>query len=99
MFIWKRTLRTSSSERFLCVKDGREIAAVDMHYLQGGAAAGTVIVLSESGLAEGDIAALLHSLDDDMLPGVDLDTGNLTFTVVQGHVVGNYEGTHDEAPA
>lgn len=97
MFVWKRTLRTMSSERFLCVRDGREVAAVDMHYPQGAAAAGTMILLADAGVAESEIPALLHSLDDDMLPGVDLDTGNLTFTVVSGRVVGNFEGSHEDS--
>ncbi len=96
MYIWKRTLRTPSSERFLCLKGGQEIAAVDMHYLPGGSAAGTVILLEDASISEAEIGALLHSLDDDMLPGVDMDTGDLTFTVVQGRVVGNFEGAHDE---
>ena len=45
---WKRTLRTSSSERFLAFKDGREAAAVDLHYLANGTVSGTVILLSAS---------------------------------------------------
>ncbi|MFA6045081.1 MAG: hypothetical protein WC718_08860 [Phycisphaerales bacterium] len=99
MYMWKRTLRTMSSERFLCLREGQEIAAVDMHYLEGGAAAGTVILLEDAGLTETEVPSLLHSLDDDMLPGVDLDTGNLTFTVVSGRVLGNFEGAHDDKPA
>lgn len=99
MLVWKRTLRTMTSERFLCLRDGREIAAVDMHYLEGGQAAGTVVLLEDAGLSEADVPQLLHSLDDDMLPGVDMDTGNLMFTVVRGVVLGNYEGAHDDKPA
>jgi len=33
----------------------------------------------------------LAELDQDWLPGVDLGSGRLTFTVVMGEVVGNYE--------
>ena len=88
---WKRTLRTASSERFLAVKDGKDVAAVDLHYLAGGMVAGTVVVLRGAGLTESDIEELLHDLDDQFLPDVDLETGNLTFTVVVGDVVGNYE--------
>ena len=35
--------------------------------------------------------ALLGSLDEDFLPDVDLDHGNLNYTVVLGEVLGNYE--------
>ena len=40
---WKRTLRTASSERFLAQRDGKDVAAVDLHYLASGTVAGTVI--------------------------------------------------------
>ena len=66
--VWKRTLRTHSSERFLATRDGRDLAAVDLHHLADGTVAGTVIVLEESRLSESDIPALLRSLDEDFLP-------------------------------
>ncbi len=88
---WKRTLRTESSERFLGEHDGREIVAVDVHYLPGGTVAGTVILLEGTGWQESEIPAMLHSLDEDMLPGVDIESGGVTFTVVAGRVVANYE--------
>lgn len=91
MVTWKRTLRTPSSERFLAFKDGKEAAAVDLHYLADGSAAGTVCLLEDGQWKEDDIPALLRSLDDDFLPDVDLDHGNLTYTVVMARVVGNYE--------
>ena len=90
MFTWKRTLRTASSERFLAVREGAEAAAVDIHYV-GHAAAGTVVLLDQVEWTDELIAKLLTSLDDDMLPGIDIDEGSVTFTVVRGHVVGNYE--------
>jgi len=93
MIIWKRTLRTVSSERFLAVKDGRDVASVDLHYLATGAVAGTVILLREAGWQEDDIPKLLASLDEDLLPDVDIDSGTLTYTVVQGDVVGNYQAS------
>ena len=37
---WKRTLRTPSSERFLAIRDGKDLAAVDLHYLTNGTIAG-----------------------------------------------------------
>ena len=99
MVIWKRTLRTSSSERFLGQKAGQDAVAVDLHFLGDGTVAGTVIILDTAGLNESDIPKLLASLDEDFLPGVDLSSGNLTFTVVMGRVIGNYEACNAEQPA
>lgn len=88
---WKRTLRTASSERFLALRNGADAAAVDLHYLANGTVAGTVILLKGSGLDESNIQQLLSSFDDEFLPDVDLDHGNLTYTVVTGEVLGNWE--------
>ena len=88
---WKRTLRTPSSERFLATRGGRDVAAADLHYLQNGTVAGTVTLLSDAGWSEKDIPNLLQQLDEDLLPGVDLNSGNLNFTVVVGTVVGSFE--------
>ena len=92
---WKRTLRSPSSERFLATREGRDVAAADLHYLQDGTVAGTVILLSDAGWLESEIPALLKQLDEDFLPGVDLNSGNLSFTVVMGAVVGSFEPTQE----
>ena len=88
---WTRTLRTPHSERLLAVRDGREAVAVDFHYLADGTVAGTVILIKGAGLGAEQVPALLAELDQEWLPGVDLGSGNLNFTVVIGEVVGNYE--------
>jgi hypothetical protein len=88
---WQRTLRTASSERFLALRGGREVAAVDLHHLANGTVAGTVVVLEGAGLTEAQVPDLLAQLDDDFLPDVDLARGNLVYTVVLGRVLGNYE--------
>jgi hypothetical protein len=88
---WKRTLRTPSSERFLALRDGKDLAAVDLHYLANGTIAGTVIILKNSGIKDEDIPILLSALDDEFLPDVDLEHGNLSYTVVRGEVLGNWE--------
>ena len=93
MITWKRTLRTPSSERFLAFRDGTEVAAVDLHYLANGTASGTVILLKSANWKDEDIQPLLSSLDEDFLPDVDLAHGTLTYTVVTGEIVGNYEAT------
>jgi hypothetical protein len=93
MITWKRTLRPPSSERFLALRDGRDAAAVDLHYLPNGTTAGTVILLRSAGWKEEDVPGLLSSLDEDFLPDVDLASGTLTYTVVMGEVLGNFEAT------
>ena len=97
MITWKRTLRTASSERFIAIRDGKEVAAIDLHYLPDVTVAGTVILLREADWKEEDIPSLLKSLDEDFLPDVDLDAGTLTYTVVIGEIVGNFEA-HKEGP-
>jgi len=92
MVRWKRVLRSTSSERFLALHDGRDAAAIDLHYLADGTVAGTVVLLEGAGLTEAQIPDLLKALDDDFLPGVDLRSGSVMFTVVAGRLVGNYEG-------
>ena len=91
MISWKRTLLTAASERFLAQREGKDVAAVDLHYLASGTVAGTVILLKDAGWKESDVPLLLGSLDEDFLPDVDLDQGNLNYTVVLGEVLGNYE--------
>jgi len=88
---WKRTLRTASSERFLGVSDGADAVAIDLHYLPDGTVAGTVTLLASANIADEAVPALLSAFDDDFLPGVDLGSGNLTFTVIRGEVLGNFE--------
>lgn len=95
---WKRTLRTPSSERFLALRDGSDVAAVDLHYLTNGSVVGTVILLKDAGLEESEIESLLSSIDDEFLPDVDLAHGNLSYTVVRGELLGNWEAHgHSEA--
>lgn len=96
---WKRTLRTTSSERFLGIENGVEIAAADLHYLSSGQVAGTMMLLEHAapagGWSEKAIMEVLRSLDDGYLPDVDVDAGNLTYTVVVAKVLGNFEGASD----
>ncbi len=91
--IWKRTLRTQSSERFLGARDGADAVAIDLHYLPDGTVAGTVTLLASSKISDDEVPAMLSAFDDDFLPGVDLGSGNLTFTVIRGEVMGNFEAT------
>lgn len=88
---WIRTLRTPHSERLLASRDGKEVAAADLHHLPDGTVAGTVILLKDTGLGSDQVPDLLAELDRDWLPGVDLGGGNLNFTVIIGEVLGNYE--------
>jgi hypothetical protein len=96
--VWKRTLRTANSERFLATSDGKDLAAVDLHHLADGTVAGTVVVLEDSEIDERQVPALLRRLDEDLLPGVDEREGSLVYTVVVGRVLGNWESVPDQAP-
>jgi hypothetical protein len=92
---WKRTLRTASSERLLGLIGERDAVAVDLHFLSDGTAAGTVTVLDGGGIAEREIPALLERIDEDFLPGIDLDErhgrGGVHFTVVFARSAENFE--------
>lgn len=96
MVTWKRTLRTSSSERFTAVRDGQDVAMVDLHYLQAGQVAGTVVLFESGPMAEDSIPDLLASLDEEMLPDVDQGLGTLSYTVVSGKMLGSYEAGSGE---
>lgn len=92
---FKRTLRTPSSERLLGLlsTNGMEhdAVAIDLHFLPSGVATGTVTVLDGGGLSQKDIPALLERIDDDFLPGIDLDQGGVTFTVVFARSAESFE--------
>ncbi len=93
MIAWKRLLRTLTSERFLATRGGNDIAAVDLHYLSSGHVTGTVFLFQSAGWKETQVSEVLTSLDESMLPDVDLDSGSLTYTVVHGEVWGNFEAS------
>lgn len=85
--IWKRILRTPSSKRILAMRARKEVAAIDLHYL----ASGTVILLKDARWKEDDIQHLLSGFDENFLPEVDLAHHTLTYTVVMGEVMRNFE--------
>jgi hypothetical protein len=88
---FSRALRTETSERFLLhQQDGKEVGAVDLHYLADGTVSGTVILLDEKLAEERSVLNILAAIDDILLPGVDMDDNNLSFTVVTGKVVGTF---------
>ena len=93
---WKRTLRTMSSEGFLLLRDDKEVAAIDLHFLSGGTVSGTMILLKSAGWKEEEIPTLLKSFDEDFLPDVDLERGTLAYTVIMGDVVGVFEAEASE---
>lgn len=86
-----RTLRTSTSERFLLQKnEGQDSAAVDLHYLDDGHVAGTVFLFEHAGIKDAEVPEFLRYIDEVLLPSVSLEERTLTFTVVRGHVVGEF---------
>lgn len=99
MLRWKRTLRTYSSERFVALRDGQEVALADLHYLLDGSVAGTVVLDRSAGWTEEQVPDLLAALDEDMLPSVDQAVGDLSYTVIMGETLGSYELDTEAAPA
>lgn len=86
-----RALRTPSSERYLLHIDGEgDDAALELHYAEGGAVFGTLIVLDKKYASKEVVAEILEQVDRFLLPSVDLDEGNLQFTVVRGTVIGSF---------
>src|SRR5947208_2700116 len=86
-----RVLRTPHSERFLLQdKSGQDFAALDLHYLLNGKVDGTMILFENAGASEDMIPDILKRIDENLLPEVRIEDGNLTFTVVKGHIIGNY---------
>jgi len=95
-----RTLRTLTSERFLVQKNERQdSAAIDLHYLDDGHVAGTVFLFEHAGIEDAEVPEFLRCIDEVLLPSVSLEERTLTFTVVRGHVVGDFrpdkDNTHD----
>ena len=92
-----RILRTSSSERYLVqTAAGHDAAALDIHYLADGRVAGTLCLFEGSGIKESEVPDLLQQIDEALLPDVSFKDHNLSFTVVVGNVLGNFEA--GEAP-
>lgn len=92
MFIsFNKSVRTQASERYVILVDGIDVGACDLHYLPNGTVAGTVIIFEGSPFGDNQIEPLLTKIDNDLLPDVCLGEHNLTFTVVRGKVIGNFE--------
>ena len=88
---FSRALRTTSSERFILHEsDGKEVGAVDFHYLADGTVSGTVILLDDKLAAEETVLNILKSIDEILLPNVSLEANNLAFTIVSGKVIGTF---------
>jgi hypothetical protein len=81
-----------TSERFLVQKtEGQDSAAIDLHYLADGHVAGTVFLFEHAGIEDAHIPEFLRHIDESLLPWVSLEDRTLTFTVVRGHVVGDFQ--------
>lgn len=87
-----RAIRTSSSERYLVHIDGEgDDAVLELHYLDNGTVAGTLIVLDKKYASKEASAEILQEADRLLLPTASLDEGNLIFTVVKGQIVGEFK--------
>src|ERR1039457_6054669 len=85
-----RVLRTASSERFVLHQSGKDFPGLDLHYLAGGAVAGTLTLFEGSGVDEKQVPDLLKKIDETLLPEVSIEEGMLSFTDVCGRVVGSF---------
>jgi hypothetical protein len=89
-----RAFRTSSSERFIVQsKDGEDSAVLELHYLPSGSVAGTVIIFDQSKISDANVADLLQTIDEVLLPEVSIEHHKVSFTVVRGHVIGDFAPT------
>jgi hypothetical protein len=86
-----RVVRTSSSERYLLHIDGvGDDAALELHYLDDGSVAGTLIVLDKQYAGKDTVAEIIEEIDKVLLPSVSVEEGNLHFTVVKGSLIGSF---------
>ena len=90
-FTFVRLLRTASSERFLVQRGKADVASLDIHYLADSRVAGTLCVFDTSGIGDDEIPDVLQQIDESLLPDVSFKDRNLSFAVVAGRVVGNFE--------
>lgn len=93
-----RLLRTATSERHLLRRAKADFASLDLHYLPNATVQATLLIFDGSGFGEEEIPALLMHIDEVLLPEVQLDHQNLTFTVAFGRVLGAYQAD-EEGPA
>jgi len=89
-FNLQRVLRTPHSERFLLLSAGKEIAALDIHYLPAGKVDATLVIIEGGGIDERQVPELLQQIDERLLPDVNLKDHSLSFTVVIGRVLGAF---------
>ncbi|MCA9067622.1 MAG: hypothetical protein KDA84_01780 [Planctomycetaceae bacterium] len=86
-----RTIRSTSSERFLLQSDlGEEIAALDLHFLDNGSVFGTLILFDDKLSRSEIVEEILSQVDEVLLPMASLNEESLTFTVVAGKVIGDF---------
>ncbi len=79
-----------TSERFILQASGKDIGNLDLHYLANGSVAATMVLLSDSGITDDSVPALLDFIDTTLLPEQRLDAYNLSFTVFRSEVIGTF---------
>ena len=87
-----RVVRTASSERYLIQENSNaetDIAAVDIHFIDNIVTA-TLLLLDEKYFVQELVDALIEKIDSTLLPMACLNDGDLSFTVVEAQVVGQF---------
>jgi hypothetical protein len=67
------------------------------NYLADGHVAGTVFLFEHAGIEDAEVPEFLRHIDEALLPWVSLEDRTLTFTVVRGHVVGDFRPDKGES--
>jgi hypothetical protein len=56
-------------------------------------------LFDHAGIEDAQVADFLRHIDEALLPWVSLEDRTLTFTIVRGHVVGDFRPDKGEVPA
>lgn len=91
--IFVRVVRTESSERYLVqdiAKPDEDIAAIDIHYLSTQVVTATLVILKKECTSREVVNFLIETIDSRLLPMASLNDGDLSFTVVEGTVIGQF---------
>ncbi len=91
-----RVIRTGSSERFVFRQEGKDIASLDLHFIEGGKIDGHLALIGPDHPTDDEIQELIAIVGESLLAHqphhTDPVTGEerLHITVTRGALVGNF---------